>query len=121
MRITEVVTAALDGLERVVDLHEGDLDLKVLLALPTTVEYARDDDALVDDHTLVVDLLGADGRRHRPVDCVTDTVAALRIAPRAMLLLAFDEPPLEQLLAASIDARAYVALAAPVDERDVDA
>jgi hypothetical protein len=38
-----------------------------------------------------------------------------------MLLLAFDEPPLEQLVAASIDARAYIALAAPVDERDVDA
>jgi hypothetical protein len=126
MRVAEVVRSALDGIERVVDLHEGDLDLAVQLALPDGVELVRAAAGArahtsLDTRTLVVDVLGPDARHTRPIVHVEDALGALLACRRALVLLTYplDELPVGDLLQSLGDAACQLVAAVPVESHTI--
>lgn len=125
MRIADVIRAAADGVERVVDVHEGELVLTSYLQLPDGVDYvhAPGDTTDVDAHTLLLDLVGPDPRRHRPLDTLPATLAAARSARRAVVLLGYDadDLPVHRIVDALHDTGGRVSAMVPLDYTHIGA
>ncbi|MCU1429888.1 MAG: hypothetical protein JWL83_3888 [Actinomycetia bacterium] len=107
MRIADVLHNRLDGIDRLVDVHEGELELASYLGLPEGVEYVHAPGATsdesgvpIDERTLLLDLVGPDPRRHRPLERLTDTLRVLSPGQRAVVLLGYEEGelPLHRVL-----------------------
>jgi hypothetical protein len=105
MRISDVLFHSLDGIDRLVDLHEGELDLGPYLNLPEGVEHVLAPGAAVegtaaDERTALLDLYGPDIRRHRPIARLDEVLAAMAPGRRAFLLFGYEpgELPVHRVL-----------------------
>jgi FkbM family methyltransferase len=126
VRLHEIPPLCLDGVDEVIDVSLGQVDLRRHLRIPESVRYVRcavEDAEKVDPGpgALLLGLVGAVAATHTAPDALAPVLRRMRPGARALLLPAWpvEELPYHQLAGPLADARCQVVEAVLLEETSI--